>query len=148
MLPKLPTLEEIKKEKSILIREYEKYLRILKIKDIKTRAKSIFSVYGPTGWPIGYNNLIKELFSAEKEDVVDPLNNGFPLIQMTELLHYIMKARDILDIKYKCQKCLMRATCCNYERWMTERMYDQCEGVEILSDRFMCFMARKYILAK
>jgi len=148
MLPKLPTLEEIKKDKNMLKKEYAKYLRILLIKDINMRAKEIFNLYKPIAWPVGYNNLVTELFSAEKEDVVDPLNNGFPLIQITELLHYIMKARDILDIKYKCQKCLMRPTCCDYDSWMTNKMYDQCDGVEILSDRFMCFIARKYILAK
>jgi hypothetical protein len=147
MLPKLPTLEEIKKDKNMLKKEYAKYLRILLIKDINMRAKEIFNLYKPIGWPVGYNILVKELFSAEKEDFVDPLNNGFPLIQITELLHYIMKTRDILAIEYKCQKCLMRPTCCDYDRWMTNRMYDQCDGVEILSDRFMCFMARKYILA-
>ena len=51
-----------------------------------------------------FNSLVKELFSAEK-DVVDPLNNGFPLIQFNELLQYIMKARDILGIEYKCRNC-------------------------------------------
>jgi hypothetical protein len=34
MLPKLPTLEEIKKDKNMLKKEYAKYLRILLIKDI------------------------------------------------------------------------------------------------------------------
>jgi hypothetical protein len=144
---KLPTLSEIGKNKNRLKKEYARYLQILSIKDINLRAEEIFNLYKPKGWPVGYNNLVEHLFSAEKEDVVDPLNNGFPLIQITELLHYIMKARDILEIEYKCQNCVVRSMCCDYDGWMINRMYNQCDGVQILSDRFMCFIARKYILA-
>lgn len=147
MFPKLPTLDEIEKSKSLLKKEYKKYLLILSTQDINRRAKKIFDLYGPRDLRLYCKDLAKELFSAEKEDVVDPYNNGFPLIQNTELLHYIMKARDILEIEYRCQSCLTRPICCDYDKWMDQNMYEQCDGVEILSDRFMCFIARKYILA-
>jgi hypothetical protein len=147
MFTKLPTLENISKEKHLIKKEYNKYLRVLSIQDINKRAQRIFELYGPRDWGPDNIDLVKELFSAEKEKVVDPLNNGFPLIQNTELLHYIMNARDMLEIEYRCQNCLRRPICCDYDRWMDQNMYEQCDGVEILSDRFMCFIARKYILA-
>jgi hypothetical protein len=146
MFPKLPTFEEVKKDKKIIKNEYEKYLKVLSIKDINIKIEKIFELY--KFYPDGYKYSAKDLFSVEKEDFVDPLNNGFPLIQHTDLLHYIMKVRDILEIEYKCQNCVVKPICCDYDRWMANRMYDQCDGVEILSDKFMCFIARKYIFAE
>lgn len=149
MFKGIPDLSEFRKNKSLIKKEYRNYLRILSIPNIDQRAKNIFNKYKPRGYEFyPHDNLSRELFFAERNDTVDPLNDGMPLIQWTDMLHYIMKIRDILEIEYKCQSCIVRPTCCDYDFWMNTQLYNKCDGVNIISDRFICFIARKYILVE
>ena len=147
MLPRLPSFEEVRENRNSLRKEYQKYLKILSIKDINLRAEKIFRLYEPLDFPRGYENLVKNLFTYEKEGFDDPDDSKFQIIQNTDFLHYIMKVRDILGIEYKCQNCFVRPICCDYDNWMASQMDKQCDGVEILLDKFACFIARKYIIA-
>jgi len=147
MLPRLPSFKKVRENKNSLREEYQNYLKILSTKNINLRAEKIFHLYKPLYFPLGYDNLVKNLFTSEKEGFDDPDDRGFQIIQNTDFLKYIMKVRDILGIEYKCQNCFVRPVCCDYDNWMGSQMYKQCDGVEILSDKFACFIARKYIIA-
>jgi hypothetical protein len=84
---------------------------------------------------------VDEHFSIENEDVY---RNEFS----EEALRYSIKVHDLLELDYKCKKCIVRASCCRYSNVENLSMSGGCNGIIKLLDAPILIQIEDYYIQK